>query len=143
MEKLIRVNVPVPQGRVVLQCKELNGVLYVATLVCNDTLLKLGGFDNLELVNRPHMTIDALQICLRDNEFHFVVDKKPTLSAVSIMDFLRTFKTIMSSLAMDIIDKFDILSKASSTEDVNTKLYACLATEWHTTPGKVNSDVWL
>ena len=139
---LRRVNIPVPSGRVVLQCQERGGVLHVATVVCNNTLLKLGGFPDIELLNQPHMTIDSLEICLHGDEFQFVVDEEPTMAAVNIMDFLRTFKNIMAAIAMDVIDRFDILSKATSAEDVDSKLYAHLATEWNTTPQNINSDIW-
>lgn len=140
--KLRRVNIPVPSGRVVLQCQEREGVLHVATVVCNNTLLKLGGFPDIKLLNQPHMTVDSLEICLRDEEFHFVVDEEPTMSAVSVMDFLRAFKNIMAAIAMDIVDKFDILSKATSATDADNKLYACLAMEWQTTPENIDSGIW-
>lgn len=130
MQKLIRINVPVPKGRVVLQCIKRDNKLHVVTLVCDNRLLKLGGFEDIILKNRPDMTIDALTICLDGDEFGFMCDDKPTLKATNVVEFLRTFKTIMSCLAMDILDKFDILSNANDEDDVNDKLYARLATEW-------------
>lgn len=120
MNKMKRVNIPVPNGKVVLQCEEQEGVLRVVTVVCNNTLLKLGGFPDTILVNRPHLTIDSLEICLRGNEFQFLVNAEPTLAAVSVLDFLRTFRNVMAAIAIDFVDMFDyIVSVAESSQAVD------------------------
>jgi hypothetical protein len=127
MEKLIRMNVPLSKGRLVLQCLNRNGKLQVVTLLCGDRLLKLGGFEDIVLNNCPDITINSLAIYVENDEFEFICDDKPTLKASTIMDFLRTFKIIMTCMAFDIIDKFDILSKVNDEASMSKGFYSRLS----------------